>query len=49
MNKISADEVRKVNNELRDTEARYYDILHREILDFYEKSKTRRDLRKLPR
>lgn len=34
MNKISADEVRKVNNELRDTEARYYDILHGENLGF---------------
>ncbi len=45
--KTSDEEVRKVNKELHDLEAQYYDILHGEIWNFYEQSKTRRDLRKI--
>lgn len=44
---ISDDEVRKANKELHDIEAQYYDILHGGIWNFYEQSKTRRDLRRI--
>lgn len=44
---ISDVEIRKANKELHDIEAQYYDILHGGIWNFYEQSKTRRDLRRI--
>lgn len=44
---ISDDEVRKVNKELHDIEAQYYDILHGGIWNFYAQSKIRRDSQKI--
>ena len=41
------EQIKKANKELHGIEARYYDILHSEIWNFYEHSKTRRDLRKI--
>ena len=47
MDGITNEQIKKANKELHDIEAQYYDILHSEIWNFYEHSKTRRDLRKI--
>ena len=44
---ILDDEVRKANKELHDIEASCYDILHNEIWNFCEQTRTRQDLKKI--